>query len=306
MEKISVVIPCYNEEETVALFYNEMERVRRAELANVEFEYIYVDDGSSDKTIELIKNLRTDDKKVRYISFSRNFGKEAAIMAGLNAAVGDYVAVMDSDLQDPPFMLPEMYRAIKEEGFDQVGTRRVTRKGEPPLRTFFARAFYKIINRLSNVEMTDGARDFRLMKRCVVNAILSLPEKNRYSKGIFSYVGFKTKWLPFENVERAAGTSKWSFSALFEYAVSGIASFSTVPLLFPFFMGLIFYVLSIAFLISAIAADSLVLAVCTVGFFTSGTVLIAIAILCRYVAQNSVEIKNRPMYIIRETEDNIK
>ncbi len=302
MDKISIVVPCYNEEETVLAFYTEAERVRNAELANVEFEYIFVDDGSTDKTLDIIKKIRSTDKTVRYVSFSRNFGKEAAISAGLSASVGDYVALMDADLQDPPFMLPQMYRAITEEGYDQVGTRRATRKGEPVVRSFFARSFYKIINLLSDVEMIDGARDYRLMKRSVVNAILSLPEKLRYSKGIFSYVGFKTKWLSYDNVERVAGSSKWSFIALFRYAVSGIADFSTVPLAFPLFVGILFYILFAVCAVIGLTSKSLLSAVCAVCFFTSATTLTCVAILGKYIAQNSTEIKNRPLYIVRETE----
>ena len=233
MEKISVVVSCYNEEKALPLFYEEMERVRKKDFEGiVEFEYIFVNDGSKDNTLKIIKELNQKDPKVRYISFSRNFGKEAAMYAGLEAAEGDYVTLMDADLQDPPALLKQMYDAIKNEGYDSVGTRRVTRKGEPPIRSFFARMFYKIINKMSNIEMVDGARDYRLMKRQVVDSIISLKEYNRYSKGLFSFVGFDTKWIEYENVERVAGETKWSFWKLFKYAIEGITAFSTTPLIF--------------------------------------------------------------------------
>ena len=209
MEKISVVVSCYNEEKALPLFYKEIERVRKQDFENiVDFEYIFVNDGSKDKTLDIIKQLRAIDDKVRYVSFSRNFGKEAAMFAGLEASTGDYVTLMDADLQDPPALLKQMYDAIINEGYDSVGTRRVTRKGEPPIRSFFARMFYKIINKMSDIEMVDGARDYRLMKRQVVDAIISLKEYNRYSKGLFSFVGFNTKWIEYENVERVAGETK--------------------------------------------------------------------------------------------------
>lgn len=302
MDKISVIIPCYNEETTVGAFYREMERVRTADFTGVDFEYIFVDDGSADRTLDLIKELRERDGKVRYISFSRNFGKEAAILAGLQAAVGNYVTLMDADLQDPPAMLRQMYDAIVVEGYDQVGTRRVTRKGEPILRSVFAVSFYKIINAISDVEMTDGARDYRLMKRCVVDAILSLPEKKRYSKGIFSFVGFKTKWLPYENVERVGGTSKWSFTGLMRYAIDGIVAFSTAPLALAYIFSFLFYLCSIVLVAFALPLESAALAVCAVCFFTSATVLLAIGILGKYIAQSAAEVRQRPLYIVRETE----
>ena len=244
MEKISVVVSCYNEEKALPLFYEEMERVRKQDFDGIaEFEYIFVNDGSKDKTLEIMKSLRAKDSKVRYVSFSRNFGKEAAMLAGLEAATGDYVTLMDADLQDPPTLLKQMYDAIINEGYDAVGTRRVTRKGEPPIRSFFARMFYKIINKMSDIEMVDGARDYRLMKRQVVDAIISLKEYNRYSKGLFSFVGFDTKWLEYENVERVAGETKWSFWKLFKYALEGITAFSTTPLILSSILGIIFCVI---------------------------------------------------------------
>ena len=211
MEKISVIVSCYNEEKALPLFYEEMERVRKQDFKEVDFEYIFVNDGSKDKTLEIMKKLNKEDKKVRYISFSRNFGKEAAMYAGLEAAEGDYVTLMDADLQDPPSLLRKMYDMIKNDKCDCVGTRRVTRKGEPKIRSFFARMFYRIINKMSDIEMVDGARDYRLMTKQVRDAIVSMKEYNRYSKGITSFVGFETKWLEYENVERVAGETKWSF-----------------------------------------------------------------------------------------------
>ena len=209
-ELISVIVSCYNEEESIPLFYQEIIKVAK-KMANVDFEFLFINDGSRDKTLEILRNLSKKDKRVRYISFSRNFGKEAAMFAGLEHSKGDYVTLMDADLQDPPSLLPEMFKIIKEEGYDSVGTRRVTRKGEPPIRSFFARMFYKLINKMSKVEMVDGARDYRLMSRQVVDSIISLQEYNRYSKGLFSFVGYETKWLEYENVERVAGETKWSF-----------------------------------------------------------------------------------------------
>ena len=246
MEKITVVVPCYNEEESLPIFYEEMERVRKQDFNNseneqeTEFEYIFVDDGSKDGTLNEMKRLSQKDSKVRYISFSRNFGKEAAILAGLDASTGDLVTLMDVDLQDPPSLLKKMYDIIKKERYDCVATRRKNRKGEPPVRSFFARMFYKIINKMSDVEMVDGARDYRLMSRKVVDSIISMREYNRYSKGLFTFVGFKTKWISYENIERVAGKTKWSFWKLFKYALEGITAFSTAPLIFSSIIGLLF------------------------------------------------------------------
>ena len=249
MEKISIVVPAYNEEESIPYFYEEINKEFK-ELKQ-ELELIFVDDGSKDKTLDVIKGL-TKDKRVKYISFSRNFGKEAAMWAGLNASTGDYVTIMDSDLQDPPSLLKEMIRLIKEEGYDIVGTRRVTRKGEPVIRSFFARMFYKIINKMSKVEMVDGARDFRLMTRQVVNSVLSLKEYNRYSKGLFSFVGFKTKWLEYENIQRVAGETKWSFWKLLLYAIDGIVAFTTIPLTIAIAIGFIFCLIAFIMIIVVI------------------------------------------------------
>ena len=309
MEKISVVVSCYNEEKALPLFYEEMERVRKQDFENIDFEYIFVDDGSKDKTLEIMKSLRKKDSKVRYVSFSRNFGKEAAMLAGLDASVGDYVAVMDADLQDPPALLRQMYDAIKNENYDAVGTRRVTRKGEPPIRSFFARIFYKIINKMSDIEMVDGARDYRLMKRQVVDSIISLREYNRYSKGLFSFVGYNTKWIEYENVERVAGETKWSFWKLFKYAIEGITAFSTTPLIISSVIGLIFCI--IAFLaIIFIIIKTLVFGDPTSGWpslaciivFVSGVQLFSIGIIGQYLSKTYLEVKKRPIYIIKETE----
>ena len=310
MEKISVVVSCYNEEKALPLFYEEMERVRKKDFEGiVEFEYIFVNDGSKDNTLKIIKELNQKDPKVRYISFSRNFGKEAAMYAGLEAAEGDYVTLMDADLQDPPALLKQMYDAIKNEGYDSVGTRRVTRKGEPPIRSFFARLFYKIINKMSNIEMVDGARDYRLMKRQVVDSIISLKEYNRYSKGLFSFVGFDTKWIEYENVERVAGETKWSFWKLFKYALEGITAFSTTPLIFSSIVGLIFCLVAFIAIIFIIV-KTLVYGDPTAGWpsmaciivFVSGIQLFTIGIIGQYLSKTYLEVKKRPIYIIKETE----
>ncbi len=310
MEKISVVVSCYNEEKALPIFYEEMERVRKKDFEGiVEFEYIFVNDGSKDNTLKIIKELNQKDPKVRYISFSRNFGKEAAMYAGLEAAEGDYVTLMDADLQDPPALLKQMYDAIKNEGYDSVGTRRVTRKGEPPIRSFFARMFYKIINKMSNIEMVDGARDYRLMKRQVVDSIISLKEYNRYSKGLFSFVGFDTKWIEYENVERVAGETKWSFWKLFKYALEGITAFSTTPLIFSSIVGLIFCLVAFIAIIFIIV-KTLVYGDPTAGWpsmaciivFVSGIQLFTIGIIGQYLSKTYLEVKKRPIYIIKETE----
>ena len=259
MEKISVIVSCYNEEKSVPLFYKEMENVIAKDFSDLDvcFEYVFVNDGSKDKTLEEIKNLHKKDEKVRYVSFSRNFGKEAAMFAGLEAATGDYVTLMDADLQDPPGLLREMFDWIKEKNYDCVATRRVDRKGEPPIRSFFSRLFYKFIDKITDFEMVDGARDYRLMTKQVKDAIISMKEYNRFSKGLTSFVGFDTKWLEYENVERAAGETKWSFWKLFKYALDGITAFSTAPLALSSVLGLIFTLIS-AILIIFIIIKTLV------------------------------------------------
>ena len=310
-DKISVIVSCYNEEESIPLFYKEMNEVSK-QMNHVDFEFMFVNDGSSDNTLNELKDLAHKDNRVRFISFSRNFGKEAAMYAGLEHVTGDYITLMDADLQDPPSMLPVMYKYIKENDYDQVGTRRVTRKGEPPIRSFFARMFYKIINKMSKVEMVDGARDYRLMTRQVVDSILQLKEYNRYSKGLFSFVGFKTKWLEYENVERVAGETKWSFWKLFKYAIEGIVAFTTAPLSMAAVLGVI--ICLIAFIgIIVIIVKTLAFGDPTGGWpsmvcillFVSGIQLLCMGIIGQYLAKTYLETKKRPIYIIKETEKDL-
>lgn len=312
MKKIlSIIVPCYNEEQALPFFYQEIDKVSK-ELKELNFEFIFVNDGSKDKTLEVLKEYHQKDKRVRYISFSRNFGKEAAMYAGLEHSKGDYVTIMDADLQDPPALLKEMYRLVSEEGYDCVGTRRVTRKGEPPIRSFCARVFYKLINRLSKVEMVDGARDYRFMSRKMVNAILELKEYNRYSKGLFSFVGFKTKWLEYENINRVAGETKWSFWKLFIYALDGITAFSTVPLVLSAVLGLVFCLISFIMII-AIIVKTLVYGdpvsgwpsmVCII-FLCSGVQLFCMGIIGQYLSKTYLETKRRPIYIVGESSDEV-
>ncbi len=312
MDKISVIVSCFNEEKALPLFYAEMEKQIK-NFENVEFEYIFVNDGSSDNTLNVMKHLHNDDPKVRYISFSRNFGKEAAMYAGLEASTGNLVTLMDADLQDPPSLLKEMYDAIKNEGYDMVGTRRVTRKGEPPIRSFFARMFYKIINKMSKVQMVDGARDYMLMTRQVTNSILDLKEYNRYSKGLFSFVGYKVKWLEYENVQRVAGETKWSFWKLFKYAIEGITAFSTTPLIFASVLGILFCLISFL-LILVIIGKTLIYGDPTSGwpslvciiFMVSGIQLFSLGIIGQYLSKTYLEVKKRPIYIVRETSEDPK
>ena len=310
MKKIlSIIVPCYNEEQALPFFYQEIDKVSK-ELKELNFELIFVNDGSKDKTLEVLKEYHQKDKRVKYLSFSRNFGKEAAMYAGLEHAKGDYVTIMDADLQDPPSLLKEMYQLTEKEGYDCVGTRRVTRKGEPPIRSFCARMFYKLINRLSKVEMVDGARDYRFMNRKMVNAILELKEYNRYSKGLFSFVGFKTKWLEYENINRVAGETKWSFWKLFIYALDGITAFSTVPLVLSAILGLVFCLISFIMII-AIIIKTLVYGdpvsgwpslVCII-FLCSGVQLFCMGIIGQYLSKTYLETKKRPIYIIGESSD---
>ena len=311
MKKISLVVPCYNEQEVINLFYAEIQKVKK-DFENVEFEIIFVNDGSRDKTLELMRSL-SKNKDVRYISFSRNFGKEAAMYAGLEASTGDYVAIMDADLQDPPALLKEMYEVLESGEYDSVATRRVTRKGEPIIRSFFARLYYKIINKISKTEIVDGARDFRLMTRQMVNAVLKVKEYNRFSKGIFSWVGFNTKWLEYENVERAAGETKWSFWKLFLYSLDSIVAFSTVPLSIASVMGILFCF--VAFIIIVfIIVRTLMYGDPTSGwpsmvcimFFIGGVQLLCIGVIGQYLSKTYLEVKKRPIYIIKETEKNNK
>ncbi|MCI7112107.1 MAG: glycosyltransferase family 2 protein [Lachnobacterium sp.] len=307
---ISVVVPCYNEQGALPFYYDKMKEVM-ALLPELSFEIIIVDDGSTDGTLEAAKQLAKSDDRIRYISFSRNFGKEAAMYAGLKNASGKYTAIMDADLQDPPEMLPEMYRVITEEGYDAVGTRRVTRKGEPPVRSFFARKFYKIMSRISKANMVDGARDYRLMNRKYVDALLSLGEYNRFSKGLFGWVGFKVKWLEFENVNRIAGETKWSFGQLFLYSLDGIVAFSNVPLYMASIAGIGSFIAAIAAMIFIIVrrlvfGDPVAGWASTVVIilFIGGIQLLSIGILGLYLSKLYLEAKNRPIYLLDET--NIK
>ena len=242
--KLTAIIPCYNEEAVLRIFYEEMKRVM-SEMKDTEFELLFVNDGSKDNTLAVLKEMADLDNRVKYISFSRNFGKEAAIYAGLQHAGGDLTVIMDADLQDPPSLLPKMYQAIVEEGYDSVATRRVNRKGEPPIRSFFARRFYRLMNHISKADIVDGARDFRMMNRNFVDALLSMGEYNRFSKGLFGWVGYQTKWLEYENVERAAGETKWSFWKLFLYSIDGIVAFSTLPLSISAFLGVLMCILAV-------------------------------------------------------------
>ena len=305
--KLTAIITCYNEESALRYFYEEMERVMRS-MPQVDFELLFVNDGSKDNTLEQIKALSVRDERVKYISFSRNFGKEAAIYAGLEHSDGDLTAIMDADLQDPPSLLPRMYQAIVEEGYDSVATRRVNRKGEPPIRSFFARNFYRLMNRISKTDIVDGARDYRLMNRAFVNALLEMGEYNRFSKGLFGWVGFETKWLEFENVERVAGETKWSFWKLFLYSIDGIVAFSTMPLSIAAFFGVMMCLVAagaILFIIirqllyggSAFGWPSMV---CII-MFLGGIQLLCMGILGSYLAKTYLEVKKRPIYICKET-----
>ena len=307
MALLSVVVPCYNEEENVHFFYEElMKNQTFFGGKNLDVEVIYVDDGSKDGTVAEVKKLAEKDKRIKMVSFSRNFGKEAAIYAGFQKAKGDYVVMMDADLQDPPSLLPEMYSYI-EQGYDSVATRRVSRKGEPPIRSFFARMFYKIMNKISKADIVDGARDYRLMTRQVVDAILAMGEYNRFSKGIFGWVGFETKWIEYENIERAHGETKWSFGKLFIYSIEGITAFSTVPLAIASIMGVLFCVaafIMILFILirSLVWTDpvggwpSLVCIICMV----SGVQLFCLGIVGQYLSKTYLEVKKRPIYLVKE------
>lgn len=310
MDLISIVVPCFNEQEALPIFYKEA--LPYFDKINANYEVIFVDDGSKDQTSKIMKELAKENSHIKYIILSRNFGKEGAMYAGLKASKGDYVAIMDVDLQDPPELVEEMYKTLLEGEYDCVGTRRVTRKGEPKIRSFFARKFYKIINKMSETEIVDGARDFRLMKRVMVDAILSLEEYNRFSKGIFSWVGFKTKWLEYENKQRSAGETKWSFWKLFKYSLDGIFSFSTAPLKAIAISGIIFCVLSVLVAIGLIIRKICVpassiegwLSLLLVIIFVGGCILFSLGIIGQYLAKTYSETKKRPIYI--EKESNIE
>jgi glycosyltransferase involved in cell wall biosynthesis len=304
---ISIVIPCYNEEPGLPRFYEELTRVT-GQMAGYAFEYIFVDDGSRDGTLGLLRQMAQTDKSVRYLSFSRNFGKESAMMAGLEAARGGWVAIMDADLQDPPGLLPKMAEILSSGEADAVATRRVTRKGEPPIRSLAARMFYRLMGRISKTEIVDGARDYRMMTRAMTDAVLKLREVNRFSKGIFSWVGFTTHWLPYENVERAAGETKWSFFRLLAYSMEGIAAFSTAPLVIASMVGLVFFVLSFIAIIFVIirqlifqnSAYGWASMICVI-FMVSGIQLFCMGILGQYLSRAYLETKKRPLYIVKES-----
>ena len=301
---LSLVVPCYNEALALPCFIEEVLRVI-PKLEGVEVEVILINDGSKDDTIQTMQKLSDEYSFVHYVSFSRNFGKESAILAGLKSATGDWVAVMDADLQDPPSLLPEMLRLVRDEDYDCVGTRRTTRTGEPPIRSFFARCFYKIINKIADVKLVDGARDYKLLSRQAVDALVALPEVNRFSKGLYEWIGFRTKWLEFENVERVAGETKWSFWGLVKYSVEGILSFSTAPLVLSVLLGISFMVLSLVGIVflfirqllyqnSAYGWTSMV---CII-LLLSGVQLFCLGIIGQYMSKMYTEIKRRPHYII--------
>ncbi len=313
MKKISIVVPCYNEEESLPLFYEEIIKIAEEMKKKVDFEFIFVNDGSKDKTLEICRILSKKDKRVKYVSFSRNFGKEAGILAGLEYAKGDFVATMDADLQDPPELLIEMYDEILKEEYDCIATRSISRNGYGFFRKMLTKFYYFIINKISKTEIVPGARDFRLMTRQMLNSILELREYNRYAKGIFAWVGYNTKWITFENQERVAGTTKWNFFRLFAYSLESIMGFSTVPLLISSFVGIIFCLISfIAILIITISTlifDNPVdgwASTVTIIMFLAGIQLFCIGIVSQYLSKMYLEIKNRPIYIVKETEKNKK
>ena len=306
-ELVSLIVPCYNEEQSLPFFWAQTRAVMQ-EMSYLDFEVIFVDDGSRDKTLEVLRAMSKEDSRVKYLSFSRNFGKEAAMFAGLEHARGDYAAVMDADLQDPPALLEEMYRAVTEEGYDSAATRRVTRKGEPPIRSFFARMFYRIINKMADVETVDGARDFRLMNRKFLNALLELKERNRFSKGLLGWVGFKTKWLEFENVERVAGETKWSFWKLFKYSIEGIVAFTTTPLTLASVMGFLMCLLAFFSTVFIVVRKLLFgdpvsgwASTASIIIFIGGLQLFFMGVFGQYLAKAYTEIKNRPIYIVAES-----
>lgn len=305
---LSLVVPCFNEEEALPIFYEEACRVTD-DMEEVNIEFLFIDDGSKDKTMDVIHDLAEKDDRVHYVSFSRNFGKEAAIYAGLENAIGDYVSILDADLQDPPALLPKMYEIVTTKDCDCVGSRRVTRKGEPPIRSFFARMFYKIMNKISHTEVVDGARDFQLMSRKVVNAILSMGEYNRFSKGIFGWVGFKKEWLEYENVERSAGETKWSFWSLFIYAIDGMVAFSTAPLSVASIMGVVFCIVAVVAIIFIII-KTLIFGDPTSGWpsmvcimlLIAGVQLLCLGIMGQYLGKTYLEAKRRPLYLVEESK----
>ncbi len=310
-KKITAVVPCFNEEEVIGLFYGEICRIAKQMEAEAEFEFMFVNDGSSDRTLEKIRALRGQDGRVCYVSFSRNFGKEAAMYAGLEHATGDFVAVIDADLQHPPALLVTMFEAVTKEGYDSAAARRVSRTGEPKMRSFISRSFYRVFARLSQIEVVEGEVDYRLMSRAMVDAVLQMSERNRFTKGIFSWVGFKTKWIPYENVERAAGKTKWSMWKLVKYSLEGIIGYSTVPLALVSLIGVLFCI-GAFFAILYIVIKTLIwgdpiggwpsLACMILG--VSGIQLFCMGILGQYLGKTYLEVKNRPIYVASSVEDN--
>ena len=304
-QRLSIVVPVFNEQDTIPIFYDTVENI--APKLDVEIEYLFVDDGSKDDTLNIIKKLAEQDRRVNYVSFSRNFGKEAALYAGLQNSAGDYVVLMDVDLQDPPELLPQMLKEIQANGYDCIGTRRVTRKGEPPIRSFFARLFYILINVMSKTEIVDGARDYQMMTRQVADAILSIGEYNRFSKGIFGWIGYQKKWIEYENIERSAGETKWSFWKLFVYALDGIVAYSTAPLVLSSILGLFLCFFAFIFII-VIIARTLIFGDPTQGWpslvciivLLAGLLLFSIGVLGQYLAKTYLEVKQRPIYLVRE------
>lgn len=307
---ITLIIPCYNEQEVLPILYKALCDVAK-KMVEETFEFLFVDDGSKDQTLSILKKYAESDNRVKYISFSRNFGKEAAIYAGFCNATGDFVAVMDADMQDPPTLLPEMYKAIKDEGYDSVATRRISREGEPRLRSFFAKMFYRIINHISDADIVDGARDFRLMTRKMADAIVQMGEYNRFTKGIYGWIGFRTKWLPYKNVERAAGETKWSFWKLFSYSISGFVNFSEVPLKISSLIGIALCFIAFLSVIVIVIRRFLFgdpvdgwASLASIITFLGGVQLLCIGIMGQYLAKTYLETKKRPIYIVRE--DNLK
>ncbi len=305
---LTIIVPCYNEEESLPIFYQTVVDMEE-QLSSVDIEFLFVDDGSRDNTLQVCRQLHEKDNRVHYVSFSRNFGKEAGIFAGLEKAKGDYVVIMDADLQDPPALLPEMLGYIQSGEYECVATRRVDRKGEPPIRSWFARRFYRLMNKISSADIVDGARDYQMMTRKVVDAIVSMREYNRFSKGIFGWVGFKRKWIEFENVERVAGETKWSFWKLFIYAIDGIVAFSTAPLVMASVFGLIMCIVAFIFII-VIIVRTLIFGDPTNGWpsmvcimlLIAGIQLLCMGILGQYLSKAYLETKNRPIYLVQEEE----
>ncbi len=306
---VTLIVPCYNEQDSLPIYYQAVCEVAR-QLPEHEIEMLFINDGSTDSTLSILRELASQNEHVQYLSFSRNFGKEAAMYAGFCNAKGEYVCVMDADMQDPPALLPEMIRILETEAYDSVATRRVTRDGEPPIRSFFARMFYRIINHISDADIVDGARDFRLMKREMVEAIVAMSEYNRFSKGIFGWVGFKTKWLPYQNVERAAGETKWSFWSLLKYSVDGIVNFSQAPLSIASVTGMLFTLIAFIMVIFVIVRKLIfgdpvagwASTVCII-LFIGGIQLLCMGIMGQYLAKTYIETKKRPHYIIAESSD---